>query len=88
MTTVLYSKCCEQSASHLDRVVEASSRAIRGWVKCELCGAAGPSIVVVILKYHSSEVTISQFTAALKMSTSLFADETLAACVIVQHNER
>ena len=31
---------------------------------------------MVILEYHSSEVTISQSTAALKMSTSLFPDKT------------
>ena len=43
--------------------------------------------VVVVLEYHSSEVTISQFTAALKMSTLSFPT-TAAACVLVQHNER
>ena len=39
------------------------------------------SRVVVILEYHSSEVTISQSTAALLMSTSLFPDKTVVACV-------
>ena len=37
---------------------------------------------MVILNYHSSEVKLSQSTAALKMSTSLFHDETPAAWVV------
>ena len=46
MTTVPYSKCCEQSASHLDRVDRGILTCHTWWVKCELCGAAGPSIAL------------------------------------------